>query len=285
MSIPSLVFLVLFFAEQPDERLRAGIPENKRRVRPERAGPARPLKTPDVGESRVSCALRALATLTKNAAAEGFGAPKGSVSPVGCCRQRRQSDPQADRETSGGRGQRPPRRLSGQKRKRYAEGKRQPCGLLPPKAAKRPAGGPRNERRARPAPSATIERAKTEAVSRREASALWAVAAKGGKATRRRAGRKRVPSGHLPPKVAKRPEGVSKYKGCARPARRTPIFARERNERRARPAPSATIERAKTEAVRRREAQMIEQPGRPLRPTLCQRPDPRQTVYSRRHSI
>ena len=78
---------------------------------------------------------------------------------------------------------------------------------------------------------------------RREAPALWAVAAKGGKATRRCAGRKRVPSGHLPPKVAKRPEGVSKYKGCARPARRTPIFARERNERRARPASSAKIER------------------------------------------
>ena len=78
---------------------------------------------------------------------------------------------------------------------------------------------------------------------RREAPALWAVAAKGGKATRRCAGRKRVPSGHLPPKVAKRPEGVSKYKGCARPARRTPIFARERNERWARSAPSAKIER------------------------------------------
>ena len=38
---------------------------------------------------------------------------------------------------------------------------------------------------------------------RREASALWAVA-----------------------RSAKRPEGVSKYKGCARSARRTPIFAR-----------------------------------------------------------
>ena len=57
-------------------------------------------------------------------------------------------------------------------------------------------------------------------VRRREASALWAVA-----------------------RSAKRPAGVSKYKGCARPARRTPIFARERNERWARPAPSAKIER------------------------------------------
>ena len=63
------------------------------------------------------------------------------------------------------------------------------------------------------------------------------------KATRRCAERKRQPCGLLPPKVAKRPEGVSKYKGCARPARRTPIFARERNERRARPASSAKIER------------------------------------------
>ncbi len=57
-------------------------------------------------------------------------------------------------------------------------------------------------------------------VRRREASALWAVA-----------------------RSAKRPAGVSKYKGCARPARRTPIFARERNERWARPAITATIER------------------------------------------
>ena len=55
---------------------------------------------------------------------------------------------------------------------------------------------------------------------RREASALWAVA-----------------------RSAKRPAGVSKYKGCARPARRTPIFARERNEQRVRVAPSAKIER------------------------------------------
>ena len=62
---------------------------------------------------------------------------------------------------------------------------------------------------------------------RREASALWAVA-----------------------RSAKRPGGVSKYKGCARPARRTPIFARKRNERRARPAPTATIERPGPEALR-----------------------------------
>ena len=39
-------------------------------------------------------------------------APEGSASPVGCCRQRRQSDPKVGSETSGGRGQRPPRRLS-----------------------------------------------------------------------------------------------------------------------------------------------------------------------------
>ena len=56
-------------------------------------------------------------------------------------------------------------------------------------------------------------------------------------------GGKRQPCGLLPPKAAKRPAGVSKYKGCARPARRTPIFARERNERWARSAPSAKIER------------------------------------------
>ena len=86
-------------------------------------------------------------------------------------------------------------------------------------------------------------------VRRREASALWAVA-----------------------RSAKRPAGVSKYKGCARPARRTPILRGQRNHERAEgkrqpcgllresakrprrrtakravgaaPAPSATIERA-----------------------------------------
>ena len=73
---------------------------------------------------------------------------------------------------------------------RRREGKRVPCGHLPPEVAKRPG------------------------VHRREASALWAVA-----------------------RSAKRPVGVSKYKGCARPARRTPIFAKGR------------------------EARMIEQPG------------------------
>ena len=46
---------------------------------------------------------------------------------------------------------------------------------------------------------------------RREACALWALA-----------------------RSAKRPVGVSKYKGCARPARRTPIFARCRRQSRRR---------------------------------------------------
>ena len=36
---------------------------------------------------------------------------EGSVSPVGCCHRRWQSDPKESTETSGGRGQRPPRRL------------------------------------------------------------------------------------------------------------------------------------------------------------------------------
>ena len=58
-----------------------------------------------------------------------------------------------------------------------------------------------------------------------------------------------MPCGHLPPKAAKRPGGVSKYKGCARPARRTPIFASERSERRARSAPAAKIEVAELRAL------------------------------------
>ena len=102
-------------------------------------------------------------------------APEGSASPVGCCRQRRQSDPKVRRKEACA---------------QWREGKRVPCGHLPPEVAKRPGA------------------------HRREASALWAVA-----------------------RSAKRPAGVSKYKGCARPARRTPIFAKGR------------------------EARMIEQPG------------------------
>ena len=40
------------------------------------------------------------------------------------------------------------------------------------------------------------------------------------------AGRERVPVGTWAGSGPKRPAGVSKYKGCARPARRTPIFVR-----------------------------------------------------------
>ena len=82
-------------------------------------------------------------------------------------------------------------------------GKRQPCGLLPPKVAKRPEGGERNEQRVRVAPSVKIERP--------------------GKAGRYELtlegdGGKRVPCGHLPPKVAKRPGGVNRNERWARPA-------------------------------------------------------------------
>ena len=61
--------------------------------------------------------------------------------------------------------------------------------------------------------------------ARREACALWALGPKA-QSDPKCAGGKRQPGGLLPPKAAKRPAGVSKYKGCARPARRTPIFAR-----------------------------------------------------------
>ena len=150
--------------------------------------------------------------------------------------------------------------------------------------------GAEGKRRPRGLPS---EAQSDPQVRRREVSALWAVAAKGGKATRRReqiqglravsaqnadiceranprlraagahsadicggsetmsapegsvspvgcqaqrkatrrcAGGKCQPCGLLPPKAAKRPEGVSKYKGCARSARRTPIFANEQTQ-------------------------------------------------------
>ena len=93
-------------------------------------------------------------------------------------------------------------------------------------------------------------------VRRREASALWAVAAKGGKATRRREqiqGLRAVSAQNADicerantraargQRAERRYLRTSKYKGCARPARRTPIFAKGR------------------------EARMIEQPGRKKR--------------------
>ena len=87
-----------------------------------------------------------------------------------------------------------------------------PCGHLGPKGPKRPGGGERNERRARPAPTATIERPGVCPKPRQGAKGsvcpvgTWA-------------------------KGPKRPEGVSKYKGCARPAHRTPIFAKGRAAR------------------------------------------------------
>ena len=126
-------------------------------------------------------------------------------------------------------------------------GKRQPCGLLPPKAAKRPAGAPKGSacpvaRREACARWALARSAKRPEAHRREASARWAVAAKGGKATRRceqiqglraasaqnadicegsetmsatvREARMIEQPGHLPPKAAKRPEGAPKGSAC-----------------------------------------------------------------------
>ena len=86
---------------------------------------------------------------------------------------------------------------------------------------------------ARPAPEGSVCPVGTWArrdqsdpkVRRREASALWAVA----RSAKRPAG---APEGSVCPvgtwaEGPKRPGGVSKYKGCVRSARRTPIFARE----------------------------------------------------------
>ena len=102
-------------------------------------------------------------------------------------------------------------------------------------------------------------------VRRREVSALWAVAAKGGKATRRREqiqGLRAVSAQNADicerantraargQRAERRYLRTSKYKGCARPARRTPIFA--------------TV----------REARIMEQPMIPLRPAPCQPPAP-----------
>ena len=159
------------------------------------------------GETRRETLLRKASESTAHVAGFGFHSEgtEGSVSLVGCCHRRWQNDPKESTETSGGRGQRPPRRLSGHKRKRHAVREASALWAVA-RSAKRPAGGPRNERWARPAPSATIERP--------------------GVCPKPRQGRggKRQPCGLLPPKVAKRPVGVN------------------RNERRTRPAAVATIE-------------------------------------------
>ena len=96
---------------------------------------------------------------------------------------------------------------------------------------------------------------------RREASALWAVA----RSAKRPAG---APEGSVCPvgtwaEGPKRPGGVSKYKGCARSARRTPIFASEQIQGLcAASAQNADIcEGSETMSATVREARMIEQPG------------------------
>ena len=116
-------------------------------------------RPPGTGGKRQPCGL-----LPPKAAKRPEGAPKGSASPVGCCHRRWQSlyvyllntraarGQRAERrylrgsKTSGGRGQRPPRRLSDREK---------------PGDTNSLWGG------------------------RREASAQWAVATEGGKATRR----------------------------------------------------------------------------------------------------
>ena len=85
------------------------------------------------------------------------------------------------------------------------EGKRVPCGHLPPKVAKRPEGGERNERWARPAPSAKIgDRESAPNPGRR--------------------GGKRVPCGHLgrrPKATRSAPEGSVSPVGCCRQRRQS----------------------------------------------------------------
>ena len=104
--------------------------------------------------------------------------------PVGAWARRGQSDPQVGSETSGGRGQRPPRRLSDREsapNPGRREGKRVPCGYLgrrpkatrsAPKGSVSPVGCCRQRRQSDPQ------------ARRKEACALW------------REG-KRVPGGHL----------------------------------------------------------------------------------------
>ena len=162
---------------------------------------------------------------------------EGKRQPGGLLREA-QSDPQADRETSGGRAPRPPRRLSGHKRKRHAvrearmieqpgarnaacSTRHRPPPGLPPAPAVGWFGGVRRPLQVYSESSdmrggfGSLAQARLpyagRRLRRREACALWALA-----------------------RSAKRPVGVSKYKGCARPARRTPIFARCRRQSRRR---------------------------------------------------
>ena len=140
----------------------------------------------------------------------------GKRQPCGLLRTA-QSDPKVGSETSGGRGQRPPRRLSDRELPQtpagaqgsvcpvgtWAEGPKRPEGA--PKGSvspvgtwargpKRPEGVSKYKGCARPAHRTPIfARAAKPCARRRGASARWAVA-----------------------RSAKRPAGVSKYKGCAR---------------------------------------------------------------------
>ena len=127
----------------------------------------------------------------------------------------------------------------------WAEGPKRPAGVSKYKGCARPArrtpifARERNERWARSAPSAKIERpgkagryeftlegteGSVSPVARREACALWALGPKAQSDPKVR--RREASALWAVARSAKRPAGVSKYKGCARPARRTPIFAR-----------------------------------------------------------
>ena len=113
------------------------------------------------------------------------------------------------------------------------EGKRVPCGHLPPKVAKRPEGGERNERWARSAPSAKIERpgvCPKPRQARREACALWALGPKAQSDPQRGSETMSAPEGSVSPvgccaqrKATRRCEQIQ---GLCAAAHRMPIFAR-----------------------------------------------------------
>ena len=121
-------------------------------------------RSPSSASSRVSCAIKGARNACKKCCGIRLWGTGGKRQPSGLLGQRWQSDPKVRRKEA---------------RALWREGKRVPGGHL---------------REAQSDPK------RTEG--------------------------KRQPGGLLPPKAAKRPAGVSKYKGCARPARRTPIFAR-----------------------------------------------------------
>ena len=97
------------------DTIRATVREARMIEQPGHLGP-KGAKRPEGGERNERWARSASSAKIERPGKAGryeftLEGTEGSASPVGCCHRRWQSDPKESTETSGGRGQRPPRRL------------------------------------------------------------------------------------------------------------------------------------------------------------------------------